>query len=356
FNTPDFIKKAAIEAIENNYSKYPPVNGFLDLRQAISKKFERDNGLHYSPDEIVVSTGAKQSLVNVVLSLVGKGDEVIVFAPYWVSYKAMVDLAGAELVELYAGVEKDYKVNAQQLEAAINPKTRLVMFSSPCNPTGSVYNKEELQAIAQVIEKNPQVLVISDEIYEHINFLGKHESIGQFKNIQDRVITVNGVSKSFAMTGYRIGYLGAPKWVADAANKLQGQFTSGANAVAQMAAKAAVEATPEQVQYMKDAFEKRKNLVLNRLRDIPGFKVNDPKGAFYIFPEISEMFGRKTPQGKIIEDSADFCNYILEETYVSVVTGAAFGAPNCMRISYATSEDLLEKALDRIKMAVGKLS
>ncbi|TXC78551.1 pyridoxal phosphate-dependent aminotransferase [Luteibaculum oceani] len=352
FNTPDFIKDAAKKAIDDNYSKYPPVNGYLELRETISKKFKRDNKLDYHPDNILVSTGAKHSLVNAILAVVEKGDEVILFTPYWVSYRAMVELAGAKVVEAAAGVDQDYKVTPSILENAISDKTKMLIFSSPCNPTGSVYSEKELRAIAKVLEKHPNILVISDEIYEHINFVGQHFSIGQCSEIADRVITVNGVSKSFAMTGYRIGYMGGPTWVIKAATKLQGQFTSGANGIAQIAAKAALEAPASSVHYMRDDFEKRKSLVLEKLNEIPGLKVNNPDGAFYVFPEVKELFGKKTKDGQVIANAGDFCQALLEDQYVSVVSGSAFGAPNCFRISYATAESDLIKALDRMKAFV----
>ncbi len=355
FPAPDFVKQAAIKAVEDDYSKYPPVNGLLELREAICNKFKRDNALEFTPNQIVVSTGAKQSLVNVVLSLVNPEDEVVVFTPYWVSYKAMVDLSGATFVPVSAGVEQDFKVTPNQLKAALSEKTRLLMFSSPCNPTGSVYSQEELEAIAEVLKDYPRVVVVSDEIYEHINFTAAHYSIGRCEALKDRVVTVNGVSKSFAMTGYRIGYIGAPQWIANACNKLQGQFTSGANAVAQMAAKAAVEANPEQVYFMRDDFKKRRDLVKAGLEKIPGFTVNQPTGAFYIFPDVSGLLGKTTPDGKTLHNAGDFCEYILQDTYVSLVTGAAFGAPNCIRISYATATPLLKEALQRIAAAVEKL-
>ena len=355
FNTPDFIKEAAINAINNNYSKYPPVNGYLELREAISKKFKRDNNLDYSADQIVVSTGAKHSIVNVVLSLVNPGDEVLLFSPYWVSYKAMGELSGATVVEAFAGVEKDYKIDADLLREKLSDKTRLVMFSSPCNPTGSVYTEAELKSLAKVLVDYPNAIIISDEIYEHINFIGKHVSIGTFPELKDRVVTVNGVSKGFAMTGYRIGYIGAPMWIAKACATLQGQFTSGACGISQMAAKAAVESDPKDLNYMQVAFEKRKKIVVDALTQIEGIKVNDPTGAFYVFPEVSGLYGKKMPDGGIINSATDFCTYRLETQYLSVVTGQAFGAEHCFRISYATSEEELVRAMERIKTAVSLL-
>lgn len=348
FNTPDSIKDAAKKAIDDNYSKYPPVNGYLALREAISKKFKRDNNLSYSPDQIVVSTGAKHSIVNVVLSIVNPGDEVVLFSPFWVSYKAMVELAGGTAVEVYANVENDYKINANQLASAINEKTKLVIFSSPCNPTGSVYTQEELAQLAQVLAKHKDLIVVSDEIYEHINFGDQHVSIGTFPELKDRVVTVNGISKSFAMTGYRIGYLGAPSWIAQACSKLQGQFTSGANGIAQMAAVAAMEMDPKELAYMKDAFVRRRDFVIAEIQKMKNIKVNTPKGAFYVFPDVSELFGKTTASGKSINSANDFCDILLEEQYVSVVTGAAFGAPNCFRISYACSDAELKEAMQRM--------
>ncbi len=356
FNTPDSIKDAAKKAIDDNYSKYPPVNGYLALREAISKKFKRDNNLSYSPDQIVVSTGAKHSIVNVVLSIVNPGDEVVLFSPFWVSYKAMVELAGGTAVEVYANVENDYKINANQLASAINEKTKLVIFSSPCNPTGSVYTQEELAQLAQVMAKQKDLIVVSDEIYEHINFGDQHVSIGTFSELKDRVVTVNGISKSFAMTGYRIGYLGAPSWIAQACSKLQGQFTSGANGIAQMAAVAAMEMDPKELAYMKDAFVRRRDFVIAEIQKMKNIKVNTPQGAFYVFPDVSELFGKTTASGKSINSANDFCDILLEEQYVSVVTGAAFGAPNCFRISYACSDAELKEAMQRMSEFVEGIS
>lgn len=356
FNTPDSIKNAAKKAIDDNYSKYPPVNGYLALREAISKKFKRDNNLSYSPDQIVVSTGAKHSIVNVVLSIVNPGDEVVLFSPFWVSYKAMVELAGGTAVEVYANVENDYKINANQLASAINEKTKLVIFSSPCNPTGSVYTQEELAQLAQVMAKQKDLIVVSDEIYEHINFGDQHVSIGTFPELKDRVVTVNGISKSFAMTGYRIGYLGAPSWIAQACSKLQGQFTSGANGIAQMAAVAAMEMDPKELAYMKDAFVRRRDFVIAEIQKMKNIKVNTPQGAFYVFPDVSELFGKTTASGKSINSANDFCDILLEEQYVSVVTGAAFGAPNCFRISYACSDAELKEAMQRMSKFVEGIS
>lgn len=355
FDTPEFVKEAAKKAIDDNNTHYPPVNGFLELRQAISNKFKRDNGLTYSPEQIVVSTGAKQSLMNVVLSLVNPGDEVILPAPYWVSYSAMAEFAEGKVVELPSSVETDYKISAEALAKAITPKTRLIMFSSPCNPSGSVYTKEELKAMADVIEQNPHVMVIADEIYELINFGGKHESLAQFESIYDQVITVNGVSKGFAMTGWRIGYIGAPKWVADACNKIQGQFTSGASTISQVAAMAAIDAEPSTMDYMKEAFLKRRDLLLAELKTIDGFISHVPQGAFYVFPDVSAWIGKKHEGGEIT-NAGDLCMFLLHEAKVAMVPGDAFGTPGCLRISYATSEEQLKEAVRRIKAALTKLS
>lgn len=354
FNTPDFIKNAAKEALENNITKYPPVNGFKELREAISRKFERDNDLHYSPDQIVVSTGAKQSIINVILSMIGPGDRVIIPAPYWVSYIEQVKIADGDPVIVNAGIESDFKITPSQLNHAIDAQTKLMVFSSPCNPSGSVYSRDELEALAEVIKGHPQLYVICDEIYEYINFKGKHQSLGQFKEISERIITVNGVSKGFAMTGWRIGYMGAPLWLAKACTKIQGQITSGANSIAQMAALEAIKADPSVTIEMKDAFQKRKGLVTNLLKQIPGIKLNDPDGAFYHFPDISYYFG-KSHDDVVINDASDLCEYLLEHSHVALVTGDAFGSPNNIRISYAASENELQEALNRVKNALAKL-
>ncbi len=354
FNTPDFIKEAAKQAIDNNFSKYPPVNGFVEVREAIAKKFKRDNNLNYTANQIVISTGAKQSLINVIMSLVNPGEEVILLAPYWVSYKEMVGIAGGTVKVINSGIETDFKVSAAQLERAITSNTRLIIFSSPCNPTGSVYAKKELEAMAEVILKHPDLYIIADEIYEHINFTGEHFSIGTVPGMEARTITVNGVSKGFAMTGWRIGYVGAPQWIADACTKFQGQITSGANTIAQKATQAAVEADPTLTHPMREAFLRRRDLVIEKLQQIKGLKVNKPQGAFYLFPDVSAYLG-KTGNGSLIKTSADLCNYILEEVHLAVVDGEAFGAPECIRLSYATSEDVLIKAMDRLKIALDKL-
>lgn len=355
FDTPDFIKEAAKEAIDNNYSHYPPVPGYASIREAISEKFKRDNYLHYSPDQIVVSTGAKQSLINVILSLVNPGDEIILPAPYWVSYAAMTQLAEADAVVIPTTVDADFKITPEQLEDAITEKSKLMIFSTPCNPSGSVYTAEELRALADVIAKYPNLYVISDEIYEVINFEDKHASLAAFSDIYDQVITVNGVSKGFAMTGWRIGYIGAPKWIADGATKIQGQFTSAASGIAQKAAETAIRADMSSVDYMKEAFQRRKELVLKKLEEVPGFKCNVPKGAFYVFPDVSALFG-KTTGSTAIKNAADLCTYFLNEAGVALVPGDAFGTPGCIRISYAASEDDLTKAVERMKAAVLKLS
>lgn len=355
FDTPDFVKVAANKAIADNFSHYTPVNGFQDLREAISTKFKRDNNLVYTPEEIVVSTGAKQSIANVMLSLVNPGDEVIVPAPYWVSYIEIIKMAEGIPVIIEAGIDNDFKVTADQIEKAITAKTKLMIFSTPCNPTGSVYSKNELAAIAKVMERHADFYVICDEIYEHINFVGHHESLAQFDAIKNQVITINGVSKGFAMTGWRIGYIGAPKWIADACTKIQGQVTSGTCSIAQKAAKAAVSESPAVLSDMIKAFQKRRDLVLDLLNEIPGMKTNIPEGAFYVFPDISSFFG-KSYNGKEIKNANDLSLFLLDEAKVALVTGEAFGDPNCIRISYAASEKVLEEAMKRIKEALSKIS
>lgn len=351
FPTPDFIKEAAKKAIDDNYSYYPPVAGYADLREAIARKFSRDNGLSYSPTQIVVSTGAKQSIANVILSLINPGDEVIVPAPFWVTYIEIIKLAGGVPVVVQTDVESNFKFTPAQIEAAITPRTKLLMFSSPCNPSGAVLGKAELQALAQMLAKHPQVHILSDEIYEHINFIGKHESIAQFAEVKDRTIVINGVSKGFAMTGWRIGFLAAPPAIAAACDKMQGQFTSAASSIAQRAALAAVDADPAVCQPMKESFEKRKNLVMEKLSAIEGFRCNNPEGAFYVFPDISFYLGKKF-NGKTIATSADFTDFLLDNAHVSLVPGSAFGSPNCLRFSYATSEANLLEAISRIEKAV----
>ncbi|UKN02837.1 pyridoxal phosphate-dependent aminotransferase [Paracrocinitomix mangrovi] len=355
FNVPDFVKVAAKEAVDQNFSKYMPVPGYKDLQEAIAGKFLRDNGLKYDADQIVVSTGAKQSIVNVVMAMVNEGDEVIVPVPYWVTYAEQVALFGGEPVFVKAGIESDFKITADQLEAAITPKTKLMIFSNPCNPTGSAYSREELASLAAVIKKYPNLVVIADEIYEHINFVGKNVSLAAFDDIYEQVVTVNGVSKAFAMTGYRIGYIGAPKDIAKACAKLQGQFTSGASSIAQRATKAAVEADPSEIKFMVDAFHKRRDLVLQKMGEIDGVKLNVPEGAFYVFPDITNFFG-KSYGNHTIQSATDLSMYLLDEALVAVVTGEAFGDPNCIRLSYAAAEETLIAAIDRIKLALDKLS
>ena len=355
FNTPDFIKDAAVQAIADNYTKYMAVNGYEDLRMAICNKFQRDNGLSYSPDQIVVSTGAKQSIANVVMSLINPGDEVIVPAPYWVTYVEITKMAGGIPVIVHAGISNDFKITPSQFEQAISAKTRMMIFSSPCNPTGSVYNELELQGLADVLQNYENIVVISDEIYEHINFTGQHHSLAQFPEVKEQVVTVNGVSKAFAMTGWRLGYLGGPKWIAAACTKMQGQFTSGTCGITQRAAKTALEADPSVVHDMRDEFLSRRNLMLNRLKQISGVKINVPPGAFYVFPDISSYFG-KTANGITVNTASDLSLYLLEFANVAIVTGDAFGDPDCIRISYAAAKDVLEKAMDRIEAALNQLA
>ena len=354
FNTPEFIKDAAVQAMKDNITHYPPVNGLADVRKAIANKLKRDNQLTYSPDEILVSTGAKQCIANAILSLVDEGDEVIMPSPYWVSYAEIVKMVGGVVVEVPAGVENDYKITADQLKNAITDKTRLIIYSSPCNPTGSVYSLSELQSFANVILEYPGLYIISDEIYELIHFGERPVSMAAIDGMWDRTITVNGVSKAFAMTGWRIGYLAAPKWITDACNKMQGQVTSGANSIAQMAAKAAVEADPSVVADMVKTFRHRRDLVFDLLKDIPNIKINLPEGAFYFFPDIRFYLGRQY-NGKRIETAQDLCIYLLEEHRLALVTGEAFGDPNCIRISYATSDDVLREAMLRLKNGLAAL-
>lgn len=355
FNTPDFIKEAAKKAIDDNYTYYPPIAGYKDVREAISKKFKRDNGLDYSADQIVISTGAKQSIANVVLCTINPGDEVLLPAPYWVSYFEIVKLAGGEPVVIPTKIENDFKITGEELKPYITDKTKMMIFSSPCNPSGSVYTEAELKDLADVIKEHPGMLVISDEIYELINFEGGHASLAANKEIYDQVITINGVSKGFAMTGWRCGYIGAPLWLARACDKMQGQFTSATSSITQRAVLEAVNADPSEINYMKDAFKKRRNLVLELLNEIPGFDTNLPKGAFYIFPNVTKLFSKKH-NGQEIGDCANLCMYLLEEAQVGLVPGDAFGSPNCIRISYAASEETLREALKRIKSAIEKLS
>lgn len=354
FHTPDFIKQAAVEAMEQNYTMYTPVPGYDDLREAICEKFDRDNGIHYTKDQIVVSTGAKQSIANVVMSLVNPGDEVIILAPYWVSYVEIVKVADGVSVIVNADIKADFKITGKQLEDAITDKTKLVIFSTPCNPTGSVYSKEELQELATVIAKYKHITVLADEIYEHINFVGKHESLAQFPEVYDQVVTVNGVSKAWAMTGWRLGYIGAPKEIAAACSKVQGQFTSGTSSITQRATIAALKKDPVFLKDMLAAFKNRRKLVLEALQNMEGVIVNEPGGAFYFFPDISSFFG-KSYNGTKINDANDLTLYLLGEALVALVTGDAFGDPNCIRISYATDEATLTKAMDRIAAALKKL-
>jgi aspartate aminotransferase len=351
FNTPDFIKEAAKKAIDENYSTYSPVDGYVELKDAICRKFKRDNNLDYKPANIVVSTGAKQSLYNIAQVMLNDGDEVILPAPYWVSYFEIIKLSGGVPVEVPTSVETDFKMTAAQLEAAITPKTKMMWFSSPCNPSGSVYNREELTAIGKVLDKYPNIYIVSDEIYEHINFSGTFCSIGSIPGLFERTITVNGVAKAFAMTGWRIGYIGAPEFIAKACTKMQGQVTSGANSIAQRATITAVDAEPKVLNEMVLAFKDRRNLVVELAKAIPGLKINIPEGAFYLFPDVSSFFG-KTLRGKLINNADDLSMYLLSEANVATVTGDAFGNPNCIRISYATSEELLTEAFKRIKEAL----
>jgi len=351
FNTPDFIKEAAKTAIDENYNSYTPVDGYAELKEAIITKFKRDNNISYTPKQIVVSTGAKQCLANVALVLLNEGDEVILPCPYWVSYADIVKLSDGVPVEVMTSIDNDFKMTPQQLEAAITPKTKMIWFSSPCNPSGSVYSKKELRALADVLVKYPNIYVVSDEIYEHINFVGGHASMAEFDDMYDRTITINGVSKAFAMTGWRIGFLGGPEAIARACNKMQGQITSGANCIAQRAVITALKAAPSKVQYMIDEFELRRNLILNLLKDIEGFSCNTPEGAFYVFPDVSAFFG-KTLNGTLIKNATDFSLYLLEAALVATVTGDAFGNPNCIRISYAASQDQIKEAMSRIKKVV----
>ena len=352
FTIPEFIKDSAKQAIDENYNSYSPVDGYADLKQAIALKFKRDNGLTYGLDQIVVSTGAKQSFYNVAMAIINPGDEVILPAPYWVSYRDIVKLAEGVPVEVKTTIDADFKMTPEQLRAAITDKTRMLWFSSPCNPSGSFYHQSELEALAEVLNDHPNIIVVSDEIYEHINFSNEtHASIASIPSLYDRVVTVNGVSKAFAMTGWRIGYIGAPAWIAKACNKLQGQVTSGANAIAQRAVITALEAPVSKIDYMIEAFHQRRDLVLKLLGAIPGFKLNVPEGAFYVFPDISEYFG-KTLRGKTINNASDFSLYLLEEASVATVTGEAFGDSNCIRISYAASEDSLIEAIRRISEAL----
>ena len=355
FNTPDHIKQAAKLAIDENYSRYSPVPGYPDLRQAIARKLERENQLHYTPAEILVSNGAKQSVCNTVMALVNPGDEVIIPAPYWVSYPQMVLLAGGTPVFVEAGFEQNFKMTPAQLESAITPKTRLIILCSPSNPTGSVYSKEELEALSKVVLAHDDLFVLADEIYEHINYIGKHQSIAQFPGMKERSIIVNGVSKAYAMTGWRIGYIAAPEWIVNGCNKLQGQYTSGPCSVSQKAAEYAYTASQECVEEMRLAFERRRDLIVKLAKDIPGLEVNVPEGAFYLFPKCSSFYGKTTPDGQTIGNSTDLAMYLLEKGHVATVGGDAFGDPACFRMSYATSDENIVEAMRRIKDVLGQL-
>lgn len=351
FNTPDFIKEAAIQAIHDNYSSYSPVDGYVDLKKAICEKFKRDNNLTYQLNQIVVSTGAKQSIANVAMVLLNPGDEVLLPAPYWVSYSAISILAEATYVEIPSTVEADFKITPAQLEAAITPKTKMVFFNSPNNPSGTIYSEAEYRAFAKVLEKHPNIYILSDEIYEHINYGEPNFSFAEIPSMFDRTITVNGVAKAFAMTGWRIGYIGAPEWIAKACTKMQGQITSGANSIAQRATIAALQAPVSKIKYMVDEFHNRRDIVIDLIREIEGFKLNVPGGAFYVFPDVSDFFGKEI-KGYKIENAADFSMFLLAEANVATVTGDAFGAPTCIRISYAASEENLREAIKRIKQAL----
>jgi len=351
FNTPEFIKEAAVQAVNDNWNSYSPVDGYAELKEAICTKFKRDNQLDYNPSQIVVSTGAKQSIANVCMVLLNPGDEVLLPAPYWVSYSAIATLAEAKSIIIPSSLETDFKITPEQLEAALTPKTKLVMFNSPNNPSGTIYTEEEYRALGKVLEKYPEVFILSDEIYEHINYGTPHFSIARIPELYDRTITVNGVAKAFAMTGWRIGYIGAPEWIAKACNKMQGQITSGANCIAQRATIAALEAPVSKIQYMIDEFAKRRELIIELLTAIPGIKTNHPQGAFYVFADVSFYFG-KTLKGKTIANASDFALYLLEEAHVATVTGDAFGNGNCIRISYAASKEHILTAIERIANAL----
>ncbi len=354
FNTPEHIKEAAKKAVDNNYSRYSPVAGYPELRNAIVNKLKNENGLEFTAAQISCANGAKQSVCNTIMALVDCGDEVIIPAPYWVSYPEMVKMAEGTPVTVTAGIEQDFKITPAQLEAAITPKTKLLILCSPSNPTGSVYSKEELEGLAKVLAKYPQVYVIADEIYEHINYIGKHESIAQFEEIRDRVVIVNGVSKAYAMTGWRIGFIAGPEWIVKGVNKLQGQYTSGPCSVSQKAAEAAYTGTQEPVEEMRKAFERRRDLIVKLAKEIPGFEVNVPQGAFYLFPKCSSYFGKSNGDRKI-ESAADLAMYLLEVGHVACVGGGAFGAPECIRMSYATSDENIIEAMRRIKEALALL-
>ena len=351
FNTPEFIKKAAVQAVNDDWNSYSPVDGYTDLKEAICEKFKRDNKLLYKPSQIVVSTGAKQSIANVCMVLLDPGDEVLLPAPYWVSYSAIATLAEAKSIIIPSTIETDFKITPDQLDQVITPKTKLIMFNSPNNPSGTIYSEEEYRALGKVLEKYPQIFILSDEIYEHINYGTPHFSFASIKTLYDRTITVNGVAKAFAMTGWRIGYIGAPEWIAKACNKMQGQITSGANCIAQRATIAAVSAPISFIKYMIDEFATRREIIINLLSGIPGFKLNQPQGAFYVFPDISYYFGREIGGNKI-ENASDFALFLLDEAHVATVTGEAFGNDNCIRISYAASEQNIRTAVSRIEKAL----
>ena len=351
FNTPDFIKDAAIEAVNQNYNSYSPVDGYAELKEAICTKFKRDNDLVYKPSQVVVSTGAKQSIANIAQVLLNPGDEILLPTPYWVSYSAIAILCEATYVEIPSSIENDFKITPAQLEASITPKTKMIFFNSPNNPSGTIYSEAEYRALAAVLEKHPQIYILSDEIYEHINYDTKPFSFAAIDSMYDRTITVNGLAKAFAMTGWRIGYIGAPEWIAKACTKMQGQITSGTNCIAQRAAITAVLAPVTKIQYMVDEFKTRRDIIIELLREIDGFKVNVPEGAFYVFPDISAFFG-KTINGVKIENASDFSLFILEKANVATVTGDAFGTPNCIRLSYAASELQIREAIKRIKIAL----
>jgi len=351
FNTPEFIKEAAVQAVHDNWNSYSPVDGYADLKEAICEKFRRDNKIQYKPSQIVVSTGAKQSIANVCMVLLNPGDEVLLPAPYWVSYSAIATLAEAKSVLIPSTIDTDFKITPSQLEAAITPKTKLIMFNSPNNPSGTIYTEAEYRALGKVLEKHPDIYILSDEIYEHINYGTPHFSIAAIPELYDRTITVNGVAKAFAMTGWRIGYIGAPDWIAKACNKMQGQITSGANCIAQRATIAAVSAPVSKIQYMVDEFAVRRELIINLLSEIPGIKLNQPQGAFYVFPDVSYYFG-KTLDGVIVNNATDFALFLLEKAHVATVTGEAFGNANCIRISYAASESDIRNAISRIAAAL----
>ena len=353
FNTPDYVKKAAVEAVEQNYSKYSPVPGYMWLRKACADKLKRENNLDYAPAEILVSTGAKQSLCNVIMAIINPGDEVLLPSPCWVSYPEMVKLAGGVPVVIKAGIDQDFKVTAAQIEAAITPKTKAIMICSPSNPTGSVYSKDELESIGKMLAKYPDVFIVSDEIYEHINFIGGHQSLAQFVD-KDRIAVINGVSKAYAMTGWRIGFMAGPEWLVKACNKLQGQYTSGTCSVAQKAAQVAFDGPQDDVEKMRQVFQKRRDLIVSLAKEIPGFEVNNPQGAFYLFPKCSSYFGKKDGD-RVINNSTDLAMYLLEVGHVATVGGDAFGSPECFRMSYATSDENIVEAMRRIKAALAAL-